>query len=51
MKTSSKPIRDEEDVNAEVFAVGLPDDLKMTSQVTVVNRSFSAPPGLVSGLL
>ena len=42
---------DEEDVNAEVFAVGLPDDLKMTTQATVVNRSFSAPPGLVSEFL
>ena len=48
VKVSRKSSYDEQDIHAEVCAVGLPDDLKMTSGGAGMNRSFSAPPGLVS---
>jgi len=45
-KKTNTAASDEEAVNAEVHAVGLSDSLKMTSQTTATNRSFSAPPDL-----
>lgn len=54
MEEDSSPVKkvngsDTEDhnVNAEVNEVGLPDELRMTSNNAAMNRSFSAPPTLV----